>query len=50
MQEDLAGMLSMVARVGYQGVEFAGYHGRTARELRQMLDENHLVACGTHTA
>jgi sugar phosphate isomerase/epimerase len=30
-------------------VEFAGYHGRTAQELRKMLDDNGLVACGTHT-
>jgi sugar phosphate isomerase/epimerase len=47
---DLPGMLNTVAKVGYHGVEFAGYHGRTAKELRQMLDENQLVACGTHTA
>src|SRR5207302_9569856 len=32
------------------GVEFARYHGRSAAELRQMLDDNGLVACGTHTA
>jgi sugar phosphate isomerase/epimerase len=46
---DLAGMLSAVSRIGYRGVEFAGYHGRTAKELRRMLDDNGLVACGTHT-
>jgi len=46
---DLPGMLKAVAKIGYRGVEFAGYWGRTAKELRQMLDDNGLIACGTHT-
>jgi sugar phosphate isomerase/epimerase len=46
---DLPGMLKAVSKIGYKGVEFAGYHGRSAAELRQMLDSNGLVACGTHT-
>jgi len=46
---DLPGMLAAVGKIGYKGVEFAGYHGRTAKELRKMLDDNGLVACGTHT-
>src|SRR5436190_20198256 len=46
---DLPGMLVAVSKIGYKGVEFAGYHGRTAKELRKMLDDNGLVACGTHT-
>lgn len=46
---DLPGTLSAVAKIGYKGVEFAGYHKRTAKELRQMLDDLGLVACGTHT-
>src|ERR1041385_5874576 len=46
---DLPGMLAAVAKIGYKGVEFAGYHGRTAKELRKMLDGNGIVACGTHT-
>jgi sugar phosphate isomerase/epimerase len=46
---DLPGMLTAVAKIGYQGVEFAGYHGRSAAELRKMLDDNGLIACGTHT-
>jgi len=46
---DLPGMLAAVGKIGYKGVEFAGYHGRKANELRTMLDENGLVACGTHT-
>jgi sugar phosphate isomerase/epimerase len=47
--KDLPGVLASVAKIGYKGVEFAGYHGRSAKELRKMLDDNGLVACGTHT-
>jgi len=39
---DLPGMLSAVSKIGLQGVEFAGYHGRSAKELRTMLDDNSL--------
>jgi sugar phosphate isomerase/epimerase len=46
---DLPGMLTAVSKIGYRGVEFAGYHGRSAKELRKMLDDNGIVACGTHT-
>lgn len=48
-QTDLPGTLKSVSQIGYKGVEFAGYHGRGARELRKMLDDNGLVACGSHT-
>ena len=47
---DLPGVLKAVGGMGYAGVEFAGYYGRTAEELRLMLDDNGLVCCGTHTA
>jgi sugar phosphate isomerase/epimerase len=46
--KDLPGTLKAVAKMGYQGVEFAGYYGRKAEELRKMLDENGLKCCGTH--
>ncbi len=45
---DLPGVLRAVGQMGYDGVEFAGYHGRTAEELRKMLDDNHLKCIGTH--
>jgi sugar phosphate isomerase/epimerase len=48
-QKDLPGMLVTVSKIGYKGVEFAGYYGRTAKDLRKMLDDNGLVCCGTHT-
>jgi len=47
--KDFPGTLSAVAEMGYQGVEFAGYYGRTATELRAMLAERGLQCCGTHT-
>ena len=47
-EKDLPGTLSAVAKMGYQGVEFAGYYDRTAKELRKMLDDLGLKCCGTH--
>jgi sugar phosphate isomerase/epimerase len=46
---DLPGTIAQVSKIGYKGVEFAGYYDRSAKELRKMLDANGLVACGTHT-
>lgn len=45
---DLPGTLAAVAKMGYEGVEFAGYHDRSATELRTLLDDLGLVCCGTH--
>jgi sugar phosphate isomerase/epimerase len=46
--KDLPGVLKAVAKMGYSGVEFAGYYGHSAQELRQMLDEDGLKCYGTH--
>src|SRR6266850_7452064 len=46
--KDLVGTVTAVAKIGYQAVEFAGYHGRDARTLRQLLDDVGLKCCGTH--
>ncbi|MFA4029087.1 MAG: hypothetical protein GDYSWBUE_001719 [Candidatus Fervidibacterota bacterium] len=46
--KDLEGTLKAVAEMGYIGVEFAGYHGRSASELRKMLDDLGLQVAGTH--
>jgi len=46
---DLPGTLEAVAKMGYEGVEFAGYYGRSAKDLRKLLDDNGLKCCGTHT-
>jgi sugar phosphate isomerase/epimerase len=47
-KKDLPGVLAAVAKMGYDGVEFAGYYERSARELRKMLDDLGLKAAGTH--
>lgn len=47
--KDLPGTLDAVARIGYKHVEFAGYYGRSAKDLRKLLDAAGLAACGTHT-
>jgi sugar phosphate isomerase/epimerase len=48
-EKDLAGTLAQIAKMGYQGVEFAGYYGHSAKDIRKMLDDNGIVCCGTHT-
>ncbi|MGB9603567.1 MAG: sugar phosphate isomerase/epimerase family protein, partial [Limisphaerales bacterium] len=47
-EKDLPGTIAAVAKMGYKGVEFAGYYGRDAKTLRKMLDDNGLKCCGTH--
>lgn len=46
--KDLVGTVTAVARMGYKGVEFAGYYGRDAKTLRKLLDDVGLKCCGTH--
>lgn len=48
-EKNLPAVLEAVGKMGFNGVEFAGYYGRKAPELRKMLDDNGLVCCGTHT-
>lgn len=45
---DLPGSLEAVARMGYDGVEFAGYHGHDAQALRKLLDDLGLEVAGAH--
>ena len=48
--KDFDGALAEVAKMGFAGVEFAGYHsyGGKATELRKKLDDLGLKAAGTH--
>jgi len=46
--KDLPGVLEAVGKMGYTGVEFAGYYGRSAADLRRLLEQNHLSCYGTH--
>jgi sugar phosphate isomerase/epimerase len=48
-EKDLPGTLRAVAEMGYEGVEFAGFYGRTAQELKRLLDEVGLPCVGSHT-
>jgi sugar phosphate isomerase/epimerase len=49
--KDLPGVLEAIGKMGYKGVEFAGYYGWESKpkELRGLLDANGLKCCGTHT-
>jgi sugar phosphate isomerase/epimerase len=48
-EKDLEGTIKAVAKMGYKGVEFAGYYGRDAKTLKKLLDGVGLKCCGTHT-
>ena len=45
---DLAGVLKAIAKMGYDGVEFAGYYGHDAKTVKQMCDDVGLPVCGGH--
>ncbi len=45
---DLPGVLQQVARMGYEGVEFAGYYGHDAVTVKKMCDDVGLPVCGAH--
>jgi len=49
--KDLPAVLEAIGKMGYKGVEFAGYYGWDSKpkELRRLLDGNGLKCCGTHT-
>lgn len=47
-QKDMPGTLRAVKAMGYQGVEFAGLFGRSAAEMKAMLNEVGLVAVSAH--
>ena len=46
--KDLPRTLEAVAKMGYEGVEFAGYYGWKAEDLRRLLDDLGLKVAGTH--
>jgi sugar phosphate isomerase/epimerase len=46
--KDLAGVLAQLAKIGYKEVEFAGYQGHSAADVRAMLDQNGLTAPSAH--
>lgn len=49
MSKDVVGTLEQVAALGYKGVEFAGFFGQSAIELKAHLDRLGLEVVGSHT-
>lgn len=47
-QKDFVGTLKNVSKIGYQGVEFAGYGNMKAGELKSLLDDLNLKPAGSH--
>ncbi|HEU4643017.1 MAG TPA: sugar phosphate isomerase/epimerase [Gemmatimonadaceae bacterium] len=48
MDRDVEGTLAALARIGYAEVELAGLHGKTAREMRAILDRHGLKCPSSH--
>ena len=48
MKADFEGTLKKIKALGYDGVEFAGLHGKTAAEVKKMCDEIGLVPISAH--
>lgn len=47
-EKDLLKVLRQIKTMGYDGVEFAGFYGHTAQEVKAMLDETGLMAISSH--
>lgn len=47
-EKDLAATLAAIKKMGYEGVEFAGYYGHDAPTLKKLLDDNGLACAGAH--
>jgi len=48
MAADFEGTLAAVAEIGFKEMEFAGYYGRSANEVRRILDTNGLTSPAAH--
>ena len=48
LAKDFDGTLAQVAAIGIQNVEFAGFYGRTAKQVRASLANAGLTASGAH--
>ena len=48
-KDNLDDALRQVAELGYKKVEFAGFFGHSAEDVKAMLDKYGLVCSGTHT-
>jgi len=50
LARDFEGTLASIADIGYREVEFAGYHGKSASEVRAMLAHLGLAAPASHVS
>ncbi|AFZ69219.1 sugar phosphate isomerase/epimerase family protein [Deinococcus peraridilitoris] len=50
LMQDFEGTLRRVAELGFHGVEFAGYGGYSATDLRALIDSLGLKAAATHVS
>lgn len=48
LDEDFEGTIAKLAEMGYEGLEFADYHGLTGEEIKSILDKYDLHCCGSH--
>jgi sugar phosphate isomerase/epimerase len=48
VEQDFFGTLAKVAQMGYDGVEFAGYFGHSAKEIKEKLQELGLRIAASH--
>ncbi len=48
-EKDMESALAQVAEMGYKMVEFAGFAGHTAEEIKAMLEKYNLECFGTHS-
>jgi sugar phosphate isomerase/epimerase len=48
MKADFDGTIAKVASIGYKEVEFAGYFGRTPKQVRVILEKNSLTSPACH--
>lgn len=48
LSQDFEGTLARVAQLGYKEMEFAGYYGRSASEVRRTLDQNGMTSPAAH--
>lgn len=47
-EKDFVGTLQKVSQMGYDGVEFAGYYGMKAEDLKKLLNDLNLEVVGSH--
>jgi sugar phosphate isomerase/epimerase len=47
-EKDFLGTFQKVADLGYEGIQFAGFYNTPASKVKQLLDENEILAAGAH--